>query len=69
MLSIHLLGLPEYEFVKPDLGRSDNLRIQRPYKRIERRIIKRLEDPLAVLDPQILQHGEGFLPLLENMRR
>jgi hypothetical protein len=63
MPSFHRFGLPDYEFVKPGLGRSDNLVIQRPYKRIERRIMKGLEDPVSVLDPQVLQHGEGFLSL------
>jgi hypothetical protein len=54
MLSFHTFGLPDYEFVKPGLGRSDNLLIERPYERVERRIMKGLEDPVAVLDPQVL---------------
>ena len=64
MLSFHLFRLPDHEFIKPDLSRSENLLIQRLYKRIERRIMKGLEDPVAVLDPQ--EHGEGFLSLHED---
>ena len=44
----------DYEVVKPGLGRSDSLLIQRPYERVERRIMKGLENPVAVLDPQVL---------------
>jgi hypothetical protein len=40
MLSFHLFGLPDYQFVKTVLGRSDNLLIQRSYERVERRIMK-----------------------------
>jgi hypothetical protein len=66
VLSLHRFCLPDYQFVKPDLGRSDNLVIQRPHKPVERGIIKGLEDPVAVLDSQVLQHCEGFLPLLDD---
>jgi hypothetical protein len=58
MLSHHLLGFPAHEFVKPNLGCPD--------KRVERRIIKRFGDPVAMLDPEVLLHGEGFLPLFDD---
>jgi hypothetical protein len=28
--------------------------------------VDRLEDPLAIFDPQVLQHGERLLPFLDD---
>src|SRR5262245_30123149 len=66
MLSFHLLGLPRQEFGEPDLGRLDDLLIQRPYERFRRRIMEWLENPIAMLYPQILKHRKGLLSFLDD---
>jgi hypothetical protein len=54
MLSFHLIGLPRQEFGEPGRRGLDDLFIQRPYEGVERRVIERLENPLAMLYPQTL---------------
>jgi hypothetical protein len=62
MLPLHLLGFPSEEFGEPGLRGLDDLFIQRPYEGVGRRIIERLENPLAMLYPQILKIAKGFSP-------
>ena len=62
----HRLALPPYEFDKPRLGRPNDLLIQRHYKRVERGVIEGFENPLAMLDPQVLQHRERLLAFLDD---
>src|SRR5262249_15835944 len=66
MVSFHLLGLPRQEFGEPGLRGLDDLFIQRIYEGVGRRIIERLENPLAMLLPQTLKHRKGVLSLLDD---
>ena len=66
MLSFHLFGLPRQEFGEPGLRGLDDLFIQRPDEGVERRVIERLENPIAMLYPQILKHRKGLLSLLDD---
>src|SRR6516165_1697833 len=66
MFSFHLLCLPRQEFSEPGRCGLDDLFIQRPYEGVERRVIERLENPLAMLYPQILKHRKGLLSLLDD---
>jgi len=52
---VHLLGLPHQEFGEPDPSGLDDLLIEGSNECVQRGVVERLEDPLAVLDPRVLK--------------
>src|SRR5271165_1999699 len=61
LLAPQPLRLPRQEFGEPDLGRPDDFLVQRADERLKRRIRERLENPVAAVDPQVLERGERLL--------
>ena len=63
---LHRLRLPGQQFGKPHFGGLDDLLIERRDQGIDRGIVDRLEHPIAMLDPQVLQHGKRLLAFLDD---
>jgi hypothetical protein len=62
----HSLSPPQDEFVEPLLRRLDDLAVELLDEPVDGRIFDRLEHPVAMLDPQVLQHGERPLALFDD---
>ena len=63
---LQCLSSPHHKLVEPRLGRP--CRFPRPSSRpaCRPRILDRLENPVPMLDPQVLQHREGLLAFLDD---
>ena len=60
---LQCLSSPHHQLVEPRLGGPDDFRVHRLDQPVDRRVFDGLEDPVAMLDPQVLQHGERLLAL------
>jgi len=63
---LQYLSSPHHKLIEPRLGGPDDFRVHRLDQPVDRRIFDGFEDPIPVLDPQILQHGEGLLAFLDD---